>query len=108
MDMEVLRKRLGFIIYGNNIWRLLSFGQTETGEPSITIDAHGQTVREARRMILNIINITRHPMQLDVIHGFNHGTAIRDMLAKESFGGRLEERFSPVYNPGETIMRIAA
>ena len=98
---------INFIVYGNDSWRI-QVAKNSHGDPSITYDAHGQTVREAKRTIENIINITRSPLHLKVIHGYNRGTAIKDMLALEQFPGRLADRFCPAGNPGVTVMDFVA
>ena len=41
-------------------------------------------------------------LQLNVIHGYKHGTAIKSMLEGETFSGRLAEKTSPKNNPGLT------
>ena len=102
-----LQDRMDFVVFGENSWRL-KLRQYQWREPDITYNAHGQTVPEARRTIRNIINICRSPLHLVIIHGFNRGTAIKEMLAEEDFSDRLISRFSPDGNPGATIMNIAA
>lgn len=108
MSNETLRQKLNFVIYGDNEWRLYDFTVDGNGIPNIRLNVHGMTVREAKVFILNVVNVIRGRMVLEVIHGFNHGTAIRDMLAGENFSGRLTERSCPGRNPGMTNMRIAA
>lgn len=107
MEYEELLNRLSFVVYGDNKWRLTVSQQKDT-VPEITCDVHGLSVPEARRMIRNIINITRVPIYLIVIHGYNHGTAIKDMLAQEDVADRIVNRFCPESNPGEIVMNIAA
>lgn len=106
MKHEELKKRLDFVVFGENHWRLYcSFDKNDV--PSITYDAHKQSVLEAKKTIRNIVNIALTPIKLTVIHGFRHGTAIKEMLETESFSGRLTLRYCPVYNPGATIMQFA-
>ena len=107
MNYQALQSRLDFVVYGKDNWRL-DLKINQDGSPNITYDAHGLTVQEARRTIRNLINIARTPVHLNVIHGFNHGTGIKDMLAQETFSGRLISRFCPESNPGKTFMTIAA
>ena len=107
MSYEQFETRLGFIIYGDNKWRI-RIRKTETGIPEVTYDAHGQTVKEAKRTIENIVNGRFSPLRLNVIHGYNHGTAIKSMLSEETFCGRLTERNTPKNNPGITKMVISA
>ncbi len=107
MNYYELKKRLEFVVYGENQWRI-SIRIPEIGSPLITYDVHGETVVEAKRTIVNIINIMRTPVHLNIIHGFNHGTAIKDMLKNESLSDKIFFRFCPSNNPGETILFIAA
>lgn len=108
MNPSKLQDELSFIFFGEDSWRLLSIRTDEGSVPAITIDVHGMDVRLAERMCWNVINLVREPVRLTVIHGFNHGTAIKDALAKETFAGRLESRYCPKHNPGATVMKIAA
>ena len=101
MSYEQLESRIGFVVYGENKWRI-RITETKTGTPEVTYDAHGQTVKEARRTIENIVNCSFSPLQLNVIHGYKHGTAIKSMLEGETFSGRLAEKTSPKNNPGLT------
>ena len=107
MDFATLLSRLEFVVFGEDRWRLQAKEKAQ-GNPQVFYDAHGQTVLEARRTVRNIVNISRVPIDLYIIHGYHHGTAIKDMLAVEDFAGRLETRYCPQDNPGETILGIAA
>ena len=107
MNYKSVVDRMDFVVYGENHWRLKITDYNRT-QVKIRYDAHAQSVSDAQRTIRNIVNISRFPISLTVIHGFNHGTAIKDMLANEQFTGRLTTRYCPVYNPGETIMLFAA
>ena len=107
MEYEELLNRLSFVVYGDNKWRL-TVRQQKDAISEIICDVHGLSVLEARRIIRNIINITRSPIHLRVIHGYTHGTAIKDMLAQECVADRIVSRVCPESNPGETIMSIAA
>ncbi|MCH4034724.1 MAG: Smr/MutS family protein [Lachnospiraceae bacterium] len=46
----------------------------------VYIDLHGLSCREARRLLGNVINLLRGPASIKVIHGYHHGTALRDMV----------------------------
>ena len=47
------------------------------------------------------------PFKLDVIHGYNGGTAIKDMLRTKEISPRIISISSPEYNPGESILEVA-
>ena len=108
MNKKMLQEKLNFVIFGENEWRLYQATIRSDGTPSITLDVHWLTKNEAKRLIMNVINVLHNTVNLEVIHGYNHGTAIKEMLADENFDGRLTERYCPEYNPGITKMRIAA
>lgn len=108
MIKEEWEKNLEFVVFGEDAWRILKIGQTEDGEPFLTYDLHGKTVTEAKREIHNLVNMTRTAFRLNVIHGYHGGTALKEMLAAEDFYGRLETRYCPANNPGETVMHFAA
>ena len=74
----------------------------------ITADVHGMKCYEARRFINNIINIVRTAFQLVIIHGYNHGTAIKEMLAQNFSNDHIYEQFPDPRNQGVTHMLIAA
>ena len=109
MNNVKLLNTLQFVIYGNDVQRIRQIRVNEAGSLDIVLDVHGMTVHAARQLIMNIVNIMQNtPMDLGIIHGYNHGTAIKDMLAAENFNGRLSERSCPKRNPGLTNLRIAA
>lgn len=77
------------------------------GELNITIDVHEMSRFEARRFINNTIGIVHADFQLTVIHGYNHGTAIRDMLKSQFDNRHIRDRQLDPFNPGRTILSIA-
>lgn len=83
---------------------------SETDEKSIKIsaDVHGMKCFEARRFINNTIAIVHTDFQLTVIHGYRHGTAIRDMLADNFENSHVREQYQDHFNQGLTHMIIAA
>lgn len=78
------------------------------GTVRITVDVHGMTCHEARRFINNIINLVRIAFRLIIIHGYNHGTAIKDMLAQNFTNTHVAEQHADPWNQGVTYMSIAA
>ena len=70
----------------------------------ITIDVHGLTCREARRFISNTVNLTMGHYPVRVIHGYRHGTAIRDMLRKESINSHIHHWKNAANNMGVTTL----
>lgn len=77
-------------------------------DPRIIADVHGMKCRQARRFINNIINIVRGAFQLIIIHGYNHGTAIKDMLLEQPINSHISEQHVDPLNKGITHMLIVA
>lgn len=99
--------RLGMVLTNEELSRI-SVQEKRTGKARIIADVHGMTCREARRFINNIINLVRIPFQLIIIHGYNHGTAIKDMLANDFNNDHICGRFPDPRNQGVTHLLIAA
>ena len=99
--------RLALVFTESELSRI-SVQEPPQGDTRITVDVHGMKCYEARRFINNIINIVRMAFQLIVIHGYNHGTAIKDMLAHNFSNRRICRKFPDLYNQGVTNMLIAA
>lgn len=98
-------KRLKMIFTTAELDRL-TFNES-IGELRITADVHGMKCRGARRFINNIINTVRIAFILIVIHGYNHGTAIRDMLYTKFKSPHITNQHLAPLNQGVTIMTIA-
>lgn len=86
----------------------LTIQEKNNGKTRITADVHGMKCFEARRFINNIINIVHAAFQLIIIHGYNHGTAIKDMLSHNFQNNHIYKQFPDPYNKGVTHMFIVA
>ncbi len=74
----------------------------------IQVDLHMLTVPGAKRLLSNLIALDREGREIDVIHGFNHGTRIKDMVWNGLPNPRIAGRRCPEGNPGLTTLTIAA
>ena len=74
----------------------------------ITAAEHGMKCYEARGFKNNIINIARTASQLAISHEYNHGTAIKEMLAQNFSNDHIYEQFPDPRNQGVTHMLIDA
>ncbi len=75
--------------------------------PHIIADVHGMKCHQAKRFINNIINVIKSAFRLDIIHGYNHGTAIKDMLAENLINNHISEKHQDSANQGVTHLVIA-
>lgn len=72
----------------------------------LTVDVHGLKVKEAKRFLNNLIAVNSEAYDIRVIHGYNHGTAIKEMVRTELESTRLLEKKSVRHNPGQTILKM--
>lgn len=103
----MIRTRLKMVLTQSEMNRI-KISESRSGKIRITADVHGMKCYEARRFINNIINIVRIAFQLVIIHGYNHGTAIKEMLAQNFSNDHIYEQFPDPCNQGVTHMLIAA
>jgi len=103
----MVASRLSMILTKEELSRL-SIRENSGSELRIVADVHGMKCVQVRRLINNIISIVRGAFQLIIIHGYNHGTAIRDMLENDFNNEHISESFIEPYNLGVTHMVIAA
>lgn len=85
----------------------LSIKEKPDMKPQITANVHGMKCNQARRFINNINNTIRESFKLIIIHGYNHGTAIKDMLAENFCNSHITKQYIDPYNQGVTHMLIA-
>ena len=98
--MRDIQFRLSLIFTKEDMKRITI--KEKNGETKIMADVHGMSVKNAKRFINNIINVVRTAVEIIVIHGFNHGTAIKDMIASGIDNSRVSV-ISPDYkNQGIT------
>lgn len=106
--MDEMKNKLAFLLtkeaYNNAHFKFI---ETKDGL-IVRFDTHGQSAREARRFINNIAATNRNPFFLHVIHGFNQGTVIKDMLRYENINPRFIRVKSQKGNPGESIIKVSA
>ncbi len=74
----------------------------------VTVDIHGLHKNAAKVFLNNLINCSRIAFTLIVIHGYNLGTVLKDMLTNEFNNPHVTEQHLLRDNPGATSMTISA
>lgn len=70
-----------------------------------TIDIHGFTCEQAKRLLLFEINrAPKGEKKLLIIHGCNNGTVLRDMVRNDLNSPRISEIMPCFANDGETTV----
>jgi len=107
MAEKKLRDRINRIFTEAESERLMFFFDGE-GNVTVNADVHGMGCVEAKAFLKNVIAVFRNSFTLVVIHGCNRGTAIRDMVRRESLSSKVVRMSRPVWNDGVTEMRVRA
>lgn len=101
----VFRNKLQMIFAGDEL-RRISVRDDFAGNVLIIADVHGMSLSKARRFINNIINVIQTAFKLLVIHGYVHGTAIKEMLTNEFHNGHVSAKYPSQVNKGVTYLVI--
>ncbi len=70
------------------------------------LDLHKLTVRQAQRLVNNVISIDRDSFTLTLIHGYHGGTAIKEMLNDQFDNPRVVEKKPVKNNQGRMIFSV--
>jgi len=98
------------LLYGSEMTGRIKWEDENTGKVTVTADLHMMTKHEARQFIKNVIALLYMlpEFSLDLIHGYNGGTSLKEMIYCEELSPRIKEIHSPCWNPGESILEIAS
>lgn len=107
MGKEQFMSNMRFILAEDDLQRV-DMSNDSSGDMVVTLDLHGYGRNKASQMLKNVIAITRGAFTMNVIHGFNHGTVLKEMLMEEAFSQRVIDKKCPAWNPGQTFLTIAA
>ena len=101
-----LYERITFVLPKDEVKRLKVNEGKEL--PEITVDVHGMKCVQVRKLLNNLINVVRTAIRIIVIHGFNHGQEIKNMLADDFYNDHIVNHFADVRNQGVTYILTAA
>lgn len=105
MKAEDLRDRLKIIYTDSMIRRILVPSSHEGEIEKIIIDVHELSCKEAKQFISNVINISFGSFTVEVIHGYRHGTKIKDMLRKKFMNPYIKLIIPDQINLGVTYLQ---
>ncbi len=96
------------LVFTNDEINRISEKIRNNGSKMFCVDTHGLTVKDAKRLIQNLIVLDREESEIHIIHGFNHGTAIKEMIGNTIANPRINSKRTPANNPGITIIGLQA
>ena len=72
----------------------------------IVVNVHGLKCFQVRQLLNNLISVLRMKFHLLVIHGYNHGTAIKNMLENDFKNCHVTNMRPDPFNKGVTHMSV--
>lgn len=72
------------------------------------VDVHGMTCLEAQKFLKNVIALMKGDFCMYVIHGYNRGCAIKEMLQNTKLSTRNYQIWHISWNPGMTKLEYVA
>ena len=102
----MIRERLQTILTHEELSRV-SVSEYSQLSPLVILDVHHMKCHCAKRLINNIINVINNNCQLIIIHGYNGGTAIKEMLLNNFNNNHILNKYTNPNNYGVTYMTIA-
>ena len=73
----------------------------------VTVNVHGLSLNAMIRLLKNVTCICRQSFTLRIIHGFNHGTTLKDAVRTEGMFTRDYKIVPDQTNPGVTMLVFA-
>ena len=72
----------------------------------VIVDLHGMRKNEAKNIINSILLMYNFEFSLMLIHGYNNGTVLKDMIQYEIHNKRITLKYMYKYNKGVTFLLI--
>lgn len=73
----------------------------------VSVDMHGMTASDAKRFLNNLVVMIRGEFELKIIHGYTHGTVIKEIIWNEYQNSKIKKRIADVTNLGVTYLSVA-
>ncbi len=96
-----MREQLEMILTRDELMRVRMDGKV------LYVDLHGLKVAEAKRLLLNIMAVNRAGYDICAIHGYHHGTAIKEMIQTRLYNQGMVRREVVKNNLGRTFLKFS-
>lgn len=107
MKQEHMTSRFRMVFTDSELNRMTLLTSLEREVEKIILDVHGMTYREAERFINNVVNMTRGTCVIEIIHGYRHGTTIKEMLRQRFLNPNIKHIIGDRFNLGITYLQPA-
>ena len=94
--MEAITKEKGEKTMKENMERFkMLLSNNEMSRVSVSadegfyVDLHGMSCQQASRFLRNLIALVKTACEMTVIHGYNHGQALKDLVRKGGLSTRV-------------------
>lgn len=107
MSKQMIEAKIN-MVYGSEFSERIVVDIDQFGVVRLKVNVHDMHQNAVRHFLNNIINLVRGSFVLTVVHGFNGGTVLKDMIWAESINNRIEQKLAVENNPGRTRLMVAA
>lgn len=107
MSRQYIETRLQ-LVYDTEFLNRISIKTNKQGGIVLSVDVHGMHPNAVRHFLTNIINLCNGAFQIRIIHGYNHGTILKDMIHSEKIHYRVYEKLAVDGNQGQTLLNVTA
>lgn len=104
---KLLKTKLSMILTKEELDRI-TFVDEDNKEIEIEIDMHQLPAKRAMVLLNNVINLDASEKTVKVIHGYTHGTAIKNTIWNCYQNPRIIKKRTEAWNPGITILETSA
>ncbi|WP_026523263.1 Smr/MutS family protein [Butyrivibrio sp. MB2005] len=104
-NIEEIEFKLSMILTKEEMDRI-SYRKEGNNEVVLKADLHEMKYKQAYRFVKNLIALSQGVFELDLVHGHNHGTVLRDMIHNDLNSPRIKSKTLLWWNEGETLVAI--
>lgn len=83
-----------------------NYSEDDNGYLVVEADLHGMTKNEAKFIVNGIMSMYSFEFTLVLIHGYNNGTILKDMIQYEINNKRISIKYRYKHNEGVTLLSI--
>ena len=102
--MDLILMNTSIVFGGRRFY--FDFDENKDGTLLVKLDLHGMRKNEAKYVINGIISMYNFEFTMMLIHGYNNGTVIKDMIQYDIHNKRIVAKSVYMHNKGVTYLFV--
>lgn len=103
-----LMNRFHLLLKKSDLEKISMETNKDNNERVVVVNVHNLGTKDAKILLTNVIALNKEGFTIEVIHGYNHGTAIKEMIGSRLNSSRIKEIKGCAHNPGVTFLMTSA